>query len=258
MLCAISFAAIKLSAIFAFLLSAKMRLRIVLVVMVIALVLTRSRMGNAAFFVSMLLVGLVAIVLARRTAPATIGLIASLLVIDIAVIGCWIGVEQVVQRIGNTGLTEATGGREESVAARTEAGRLALALVEDFPLAGTGGGSFYGSFLRYRSPRPGYLDHAHNDYVEIASDFGLPGLAILGGLVALTLWTALRILALRRSSLPRGVAFGAAMAIVALLIHSAVDFNLQIPANALTMAVILAMVWIARELPRRGHQEVAP
>jgi O-antigen ligase len=208
----------------------------------------------------MLIVGVVAIVLARRTAPATIGLIASLVIIDMAVIGSWIGVEQVVQRIGNTGLTVAAGSAEESVEARTEAGRLALALIDDFPLAGTGGGSFYGSFLRYRSPRPGYLDHAHNDYVEIASDFGLPGLAILASLVALSLWTALAILARRRSNLPRGVAFGVAMAMVALLIHSSVDFNLQIPANALTMVVILAMVWIARELPspqnRRTPQEI--
>jgi O-antigen ligase len=129
---------------------------------------------------------------------------------------------------------------------------MALDLVQDFPLVGTGGGSFYSSFIRYRSPRTGYIDHAHNDFVEVASDFGLPGLAILGSLVALTLWTALRILAKRNSDLPRGVAFGVAMSVVALLIHSAVDFNLQIPANALTVVVILAMAWIARELPSKS------
>jgi hypothetical protein len=39
------------------------------------------------------------------------------------------------------------------------------------------------------------------------------------------------------------------MAIVGLLVHSTVDFNLQIPANALTMVVILAMGWIAKALP---------
>ena len=61
----------------AFILSPKMRLRLLLVVMVIALVLTRSRMGNAAFFAAMLIVGSIAIVLASKTAPKTIALIAS-------------------------------------------------------------------------------------------------------------------------------------------------------------------------------------
>ena len=92
-------------------------------------------------------------------------------------------------------------------------------------------------------------DHAHNDYVEIATDYGLLGLGILGAVVGLSLWTVLKALAQRRSSLPRGIAFGVAMSITALLLHSTVDFNLQIPANALTMVVILAMGWIAQALP---------
>jgi hypothetical protein len=40
------------------------------------------------------------------------------------------------------------------------------------------------------------------------------------------------------------------MAIVGLFIHSTVDFNLQIPANALTIVVILAMGWVTPSLPR--------
>ena len=242
----------RLSAALTFMLSGKMRLRLMLVIMVVALVLTRSRMGNASFLVALLVVGAMTIFLARRMAPATIVLIASLLIIDIVIIGGWVGIEKVVQRLENTELTEAAGGREESVEARTEAGRLAIGVVEDFPWLGTGGGSFYSSFMRYRTPRLGYLDHTHNDYVEVAADFGLIGLALLGGLVVASLWTALRVLARRRSYLPRGIAFGAAMAMVALAIHSAVDFNLQIPANALTMVVILAMAWISDRLPSQN------
>jgi O-antigen ligase len=232
-----------------FLLSGKMRLRLTLVVMVVALVLTRSRMGNAAFFTSLLLVGAVAILLVRRRAPATIMLIASLMVVDVAVIGGWIGVERVVQRLGDTALTEAAGGREESVETRSEAARLGLGIVADFPLAGTGGGSFYGSFMGYRSSRPGYIDHAHNDYVEIAADFGIPGLLLALGLGGSALVTALRVLARRHSRLYQGIAFGGAMSVVALAMHSLTDFNLQIPANALTFCVVLAMIWLADRLP---------
>lgn len=234
-----------------FTLSAKMRLRLLLVVMVIALVLTRSRMGNAAFFSAMLVVGFVAIVLMRKTAPQTMVLIASLVLIDVLVVGTWVGLEKVVERIQETELTVAAGGQAESVEARTEAARTALGMVRDFPLFGSGGGSFYNVFLSYRTADYGYsyVDHAHNDFVEIATDYGLLGLGTLGLLVALSLWTVLKVLARRRSPLVRGMAFGVAMSVVALLVHSAVDFNLQIPANALTMVVILAMGWIAHKLP---------
>jgi hypothetical protein len=68
-----------------------MRLRLLLIIMVIGLVLTRSRMGNSAFFAAMLIVGAMAIVLARKTAPQTIVLIASLVIIDVLVIGTWVG-----------------------------------------------------------------------------------------------------------------------------------------------------------------------
>jgi O-antigen ligase len=241
----------KLRSAIEFVLSPKMRLRLLLIIMVIGLVLTRSRMGNTAFFAAMLVVGLAGVVLARKTAPKTIALIVSLIVIDILIVGTGVGLEKVVQRIQDTELTNADGGKAESVQARSEAARAAIALVKDYPLVGSGGGSFYNVFMRYRPPEYGslYVDHTHNDYVEIASDYGLVGLGILGTLVVLTLGTVLRVMAKRRSVLPWGIAFGVAMAIVALLLHSTVDFNLQIPANAMTIVVILAMGWIASALP---------
>jgi O-antigen ligase len=179
-------------------------------------------------------------------------------VIDVLIVGTGVGLEKVVERIQDTELTDASGGKAESILARTEAARTAIALVKDFPLVGSGGGSFYNVFLGYRTPEYGYtyVDHTHNDYVELASDYGLLGLGILGMLVALTLGTVLRVMARRRSVLPWGVAFGVAMAIVGLLLHSMGDFNLQIPANAMTIVVIWAMGWIASELtsPKRRRK----
>jgi O-antigen ligase len=240
------------TAVIDFLLSEKMRLRLMLVIMVIALVLTRSRMGNTGFFAAMLIVGILAIFLSRRTAPKTIVLIASLVIIDVVVVGTWVGLEKVVNRVQETALTIDGDGREESVELRQDAAVHGLALVKDFPLFGTGAGSFYNAYLAYRTPREGYFDHAHNDYVEIAADFGLIGLGLLGSFVLLTVACAVRIMARRRSSLPRGMAFGSLMAMVALMIHSSVDFNLQIPANAATLVIIMAMAWCAKALPRGG------
>lgn len=236
-----------------FLLSPKIRLRLLLVVMVISLVVTRSRMGNSAFFISMLVVGLLGVVLMRKTASRTVALIVSLVIIDVFVVGAAVGLERVVERIQQTEVTTSVGDTrtEESIEARTEAARTALPMVPDFAWVGSGGGSFYNVFMGYRTAAYGsvFMDHTHNDYVEIAADYGLIGLGLLGLLVGASLWTAITVMAQRRSSLPRGIAFGVAMAIVALLLHSTVDFNLQIPANALTIVVVLAMAWVAKELP---------
>lgn len=239
----------RLQAAFEFMLSPKMRLRMILVIMVIGLVLTRSRMGNAGFFAAMLIVGVISIILSRKLAPATVMLIASLVIVDVVIVGTWVGLEKVVQRVQQTGMTEAEGLKSESVEARQSAAKHALDLVNDFPVFGTGAGSFYGTYSRYRTDRPGYWDHTHNDYVEMAADYGLLGVGILGAFVLLTLAKGVQILRKRRSSLARGMAFGVLMAVVALIIHSTVDFNLQLPANALTLVVVMSMAWIAAELP---------
>lgn len=240
---------LKLKVAFEFMLSPKMRLRMVLIIMVIGLVLTRSRMGNGGFFAAMLIVGLVSIVLSRKMAPATVGLIASLVIIDVVVVGSWVGLEKVVDRVKETTLTQQAGVSTESVELRTEAARYALDLIADFPAFGTGAGTFYNTYIRYRAPRHYYWDHAHNDFVELAADNGLVGLGILAVFVVLTAAKGIQVLRKRRSSLPRGIVFGALMALLALMIHSSVDFNLQIPANALTLVVVMSMIWIASELP---------
>ena len=246
----------KLARALAFVLSPKMRLRMLLVVMVIALVLTRSRMGNAGFFAALLVVGALALMLTRRSAPAMVTLIISLVVIDVVVVGTWVGLEKVIDRVQDTTLVTQRGRKEESVELRQDAARHAVDLVEAFPLTGTGGGTFYNTYIRYRTLRPGYFNHAHNDYAELAADVGLVGLGLLGAFVLLTFGTSARTLATRRSALPRGIAFGVMMAVVALAIHSTVDFNLQHPANALLLMVILAMGWAAHALPSgRHHRE---
>lgn len=236
-----------------FLMSPKMRLRLLLVMMVIALVLTRSRMGNTAFFSSLLVVGSLAILLSRRHAPATAALILSLVIVDVVVIGTWVGLEKVVTRINNTNVEITANQSEESVEQRTLPAVYAMKLIRDFPLVGTGAGSFYTSFSRYRPPEvTGYFDHAHNDYVEIAADMGIFAFLSLGTLVMAALYQSVQAIRKRRSSLPRGIAFGVAMSIVSIGIHSAVDFNLQIPANALSFVIILALAWVCAKLPSRN------
>jgi O-antigen ligase len=224
-----------------FLLSPKMRLRLMLVVMVIALVLTRSRMGNVAFFAAMLVTGLIGIVLYRKSAPGTTALITSLVIIDLLVIGGWVGVDKVVERVKETSVLQAHALSEETVEKRVEPAKYALGLISDFPLLGSGAGSFYQAFARYRPPEVNeYFDHAHNDYIEITCDTGLMGISLIGLFVLGTVYVSLNTLRANVLPLARGMSFGVLMACIGLMLHSSVDFHLQIPAIALTVTCICA------------------
>ena len=236
-------------------LSPRILLRLMLVVMVIALVMTRSRMGNTAFFVSMLIAGVIGLILSKHATRSTVVLLASLIVIDIFIVGAWFGVEKVVQRIEQTTLLKEEAQPGGSVEERVEPGWNALGIVRDYPWFGSGGGTFSVAFPRYRAPEIGaFFDFAHNDYVQFAVETGMVGVSLLALLVLSTLWMALKTQYERTDPLARGVAFGVTMGIIALMIHSAVDFNLQIPANALTFVVLLAMGWVAYSVERRERE----
>ncbi|MGH8733909.1 MAG: O-antigen ligase family protein, partial [Burkholderiales bacterium] len=225
------------------LLSPKAPLRIFLVVMVIALVMTRSRMGNTAFLSSLLIAGGVALAFSRHATRSTVILIASLIVIDVFLIGAWFGVEKTVQRIQETTQVE--------VEERVEPSVYAADMLRDYPAFGSGPGSFYTAFTRYRGPdiRPFY-DHAHNDYTEILVESGVVGALLVGSLPLWALVLGVAALSRRRDPLARGFAFAVVMGVCAIAIHSTVDFNLQIPANALAFVVLLAYGWVALYLER--------
>jgi O-antigen ligase len=237
-----------------FVMSRKMWVRMMLVVMVIALVLSHSRAGNAAFFVSLLVVGGLTMARNPRMRRTAFWLVASLVIVDSVIIGQWVGVDKVVSRLQGTVVSEQERQvrqfSEESLEARTVTARWSLDALRERPWLGFGGGDFYSVFPRFKqSEWYGYFDHTHNDFVEIAVDTGLVGFGLLAVVVLLTLWRVVRLYGLRQPRLNRGMAFGVAMAVSCLMIHSFVDFNLQIPANALTFVVILSLVWVIVPLP---------
>ena len=138
------------------------------------------------------------------------------------------------------------------VQGREETPEAAMNLIRDYPVFGAGPGSFYLAFPPYRTEKIGaFFDHAHNDYIEIAAESGLPGLAILGLFVILSVGAALRAQWERRDPLMRGMSFACIMGVTSILIHSWVDFNLQIPANAALFMVLCALGWISLYLDRR-------
>lgn len=230
----------KLKFFFQLMLGPKARLRLGLAIMVIALVLTRSRMGNTAFFSSLLISGAVGLTLFKTAKKSTLILLASLVLIDMVIVGHWFGVEEVATRIQETNLN--TEDRDD-VDVNT------IPLYKDYWLTGSGAGSYYNIFTAYK---PNYIveywDHAHNDYMEFACELGMIGFIPLSLSIIFSLSAAIKAQLNRSSSMSRGIGFGSTMGIIALLIHSSVDFNLQIPSNALLFICVMSMAWIAASL----------
>ena len=264
----------------ALLFSEKILLRVALIIMVVGLVASRSRMGNAAFFASLLLTGVFTVIFSKHAARTTVIFIASLIVLDVVIIGGVVGVEKVVQRIENTNVQESTKVKhvdvvhpvmieekvlqelspEESVEERTRAARSSLGIVRDFPWLGVGGGTFHLILPHYKPMNllPGFWDHAHNDYVEIASEVGLVGFLLMMMLVLSSLWRSLKLLRGSSDQLRLGMAFASLMGVVSLLIHAAVDFNFQNPANSLLFLILLSFPYLLSKTSGKSENSDLP
>ena len=224
----------------------KMQLRLILVMLVIGLVMTHSRMGNTAFFSSLLLTALIWIFFSgRRPKTTTVVLILSLLVVDVYIVGSWFGFEKVVDRLENTSLDQE---------ARVEVNQsLAKQAIPDYGLPGSGLGTFKSVFPTYKDPEisASFL-YAHNDYLQFVLEAGA-GAALLLVVVMVSLVTAYRAMRFRHDPLYRGLGFASFMGVMAIMLHSSTDFNLQIPANALMFMLMLALAWIGCHANRHGR-----
>jgi O-antigen ligase len=234
-------------------LGSKAWLRIFIVVTVIALVLTRSRMGNAAFFAAITAVGLLALWRLRKPSRPLLVLVVSVLIIDIVVVGTWFGVEQVIDRIQKTVQIQ----DDEWVVRdknRIDVSRESLDIISRRPVMGWGGGTFYTVYPAWRGDDQKFMDHAHNDYLEFAVEYGLVGLGLLGCFLLLCVLRAARGLEDRSRPKAFGVSFASLMAITGMMIHATVDFSLHIPANAAWFMVlcVLPYVMVQRQDPPAG------
>lgn len=218
-------------------------LRLALVIMATGLILTRSRMGNTAFIASLSSIGGLTLLLSRSTKRSTILLFISVIAVDIALIGSWFGVEKLAQRIEQTSF-----GTEN----RDEINEFVWPIVKDFWITGSGAGSFPVIFPYYVTADlgEGFYEHAHNDYFEFWGELGVVGCFPLLVAVLLSLIAAFKSLGRMDHSLAKAAGFASLMAIISLLIHSTVDFNLQMPANASTYVTFLAMPWVALSIKK--------
>jgi hypothetical protein len=123
-----------------------------------------------------------------------------------------------------------------------------ITLAPSFPIFGSG----YGT-LQYVEPiarqqadlleLPGILvDHAHNDYLEGLVEGGILRLGLTVVLIGLILIFGFRALRRYAGRKPSAWAFGCLIGVIAVILHSVVDFSLQTPAVAWLATIVCAQL----------------
>ncbi len=236
----------QMMSVFDALLSSKWLIRVSIICIVVALILTRSRMGNAAFFVSLVITSLLALWQMKRPPRVLKWLVLSFIVLDIAIVGALFGIEKVKERVDSTSFQSET--RDDVVA-------LSIPLIQEKWLTGTGAGTFYTAFPQvHHYTIHGLYDHAHNEYIQFAVEYGVIPTVMLGLMILYCFYQAIIALRERRDSFYQGLAFGCIMAIIGMLMHIAVDFPLQAPATTVNFLAVLILAILCNK--QRGEKKV--
>ena len=136
--------------------------------------------------------------------------------------------------------------RKERNIVRVDIWKDTVPIIRDFPVFGTGLGTFNNIYPHYQTKYPQFLfDHAHNDYIEILTDTGFVGFIIVAGIVITFFSTVIRRWRIRHNTFAQCIGIGGISSCVAMAVHSFTDFNLHIPANALLLTVIVAITYAA-------------
>lgn len=125
---------------------------------------------------------------------------------------------------------------------RLQIARDSMHLVAQHPLWGSGLGTFTAVYPQVRSfPTDLFVNAAHNDYVQLIVETGISGVLFTAAFLFLVFRNALREIHRERQNWFSAVSLAAMIGVVALLVHSLFDFNLEIPANAATFAFLAGL-----------------
>lgn len=213
--------------------------RVAIALLFVGLILSQSRMGNAAALGALSISGFFYLLIRfRKTSYKALALFVSILIIDIWIVGGWFGLDELVERYEKT---------EISSSHRAEMWPDLKKMMRAYQWTGSGLGTFKVAYPEFHSEEvQGLNSHAHNDFAQFIIETGVIGSTVLALLVIATVFQCFRILRNRRHKTYAGVAFAGMMALFSIAIHSGADFNLQIPANAATLVVLMACVWACK------------
>ncbi len=201
------------------------------ILLIAALALTGSRAGTASSFFGVLTL-LVALAVNMRMRSKK-GMLISIAVLGAFLFFVLLGGQTLMTRFDGENLSQDT-------SIRLAGYSLALQAISDNPWLGFGLGTFDSAFRLYRDASLSlWYHHAHNDYLEMLMDLGIPVASILFlSLGLLVSCCASGVWERKRGAIYPALGLGASALIAA---HSLVDFSMHIPAIAATYATLLGL-----------------
>jgi len=120
--------------------------------------------------------------------------------------------------------------------------RDSINILKDHLWFGTGIGTFRYSYPRYQStPHDFFIDHAHNAYIELATEMGITG-ALSALFIILTLFISVLKNIYREYNLKfHYIAIGSLTGCLSLLVHNFTDFNFYISSNAFIFSIVASI-----------------
>jgi O-antigen ligase len=214
-------------------------------VVVVGIALNRSLAGYG-LAVPVLALSALIVLPARTALRRWIGVTAALLFLGAAVALATRPVDDV-----DFGASTSVHSRAAILATATDA-------ISDFLPFGSGLGTFrevYKLYEDHDAVIPVVINHAHNDYAELALETGVPGMLVLA---AFLVWWAVAAARVWRSADAGPYAKAASIASAAILIHSLVDFPLRTSAVAACFAMCLALLVERRARPAAERADFRP
>jgi len=148
----------------------------------------------------------------------------------------WLGVGQVIQRFSEIRNPEVTEDRRVSMA------RGAYHIFRDHPWIGTGVGTIVSVYPAYETAYDATIvDHVHDDHFELLAETGMLGAVCWITFIGLLVAYGFKNVSAHQDPVVRSVQLGTFVGCAGLLVHSFVDFNLHIPANALLFYIMAGM-----------------
>lgn len=209
------------------------------VIMISSLILSLSRGGVLFFMAGVIFLSVMLFLVRKSDRKKLIYLLGIIFTVFLFVF--WLGVAPVIDRLSTLAAKE-----KDYFPARMPTWRATVELIKDYPVTGTGIGTFEYVFPKYRTPDiKKRFRHAHNDYIQLLAEMGIPGVIVVSFFFTVCIGMFVRRL---KNNARKEIVYyqiGGITSCMIMLLHSFFDFNLRIPSNALLFIVITGLTYSA-------------
>ena len=206
------------------------------IIMAASIVLSLSRGGMIAMVIELLF--LVMVLYGVNRGKRTTLMLAAIFVVTLGFLA-WLNGAGVVDRIGSV----STDWKSDFTEGRAAMARDTLHMFRQKPVMGWGLGTYASVYPQFRSFFTNdFIEHAHNDYVEVLAETGVLGFAAVLWFLVQLYRTGFRKIRRQRAPWQSAMALATLTGCTGFLVHGFTDFNFHIPANAALFFAFSALI----------------